>query len=794
METTLQYRPTSSAAVAAAISTPGVSSGGQSENDQPISPYKHPEARHWADYPREYAVLTHQKRKALEARTLLAFEEERSSLASEIRADALRRAANSRLHSTPSSPAVSAPTGASTSAATAAPPAEITEAATLEPPAAWRGSKMPDAKTSATIQSSTGHAAEAIDRAQSATDTDGGYKGESVYEGDDGVGIALLRGASYERDRGFTGKSISARSEPATAVTTRVNSTQAALARAAAARTATAQAAWAQPALAQPTVPQALLLLESPPHVPAPLSPQSPRDDDDDGHGFSFNGRVRVGVYVPTRRADGSFDWVRRKSDPPPPAHPLVRELLLGGRVARTTMREEAIAAAAGARCAAAVMEEVLVILRAEVVSSRQKSRYPVSQLKWSTSQLRCDAAEAATRAVANAAAVAASAAIPAGMPTLAPTCSVWDSPQPWTELHRSSPLLRTERGDSSADPQRWKKVHAQTAPVRIAPQELPLWPSPLAEPTARVMEWFINLPRTLGLTLEQLPRPPTAAVAVKEPTTRQAFQSPSDGRQFRQSPPDGRQFRQSPPDGRQFRRRMESAADDLQAAEAGPLHEDNEAEEVDVKNGLTSAELMLRGHRSNERGEYAAARVHFQRAYERSHSVAAQLSAANMALKAHEPRLAAYEYEQLLLRADLPEVLRARAAEKLIESEAAVENELPATAPWDSRMTWQERLLAPVDAVLKTYAPPRRSTVAAAHLPDDAPSSRFGWSAIRTPVELTSMREPSQPPHALELWQRSSLPPTTGSTAEHGRRLVSYPYRGVRLPAHLSAWQTHAH
>jgi len=94
MKTTLQYRPTSSAAVAAAISTPGVSSGGQSENDQPISTYKHPEPRHRADYPREYAVLTQQQRKALEARTLLAFEEESFSLASKIRADALRRAAN----------------------------------------------------------------------------------------------------------------------------------------------------------------------------------------------------------------------------------------------------------------------------------------------------------------------------------------------------------------------------------------------------------------------------------------------------------------------------------------------------------------------------------------------------------------------------------------------------------------------------------------------------------------------------------------------------------------------------
>jgi len=782
MKTTLQYRPTSSAAVAAAISTPGVSSGGPSENDQPISTYKHPEPRHRADYPREYAVLTQQQRKALEARTLLAFEEESFSLASKIRADALRRAANSRLHSPPSSPAVTAPTGASTSTATAAQPAAMTEVT-----AASRGSKMTDAKTSATIQSSTGHADEAIDRAQSTTNTDGGYEGESVYEGDDGASIAISRGASYERGRGFTGKSISARSQPATAVNMRANAAQAALARAAAGRTATAQAAWTQPALAQPAVPQALLLLESPPHVPAP---QSPRNDVDDGRGLSCNGRVRAGVYVPTRRADGSFDWVRRKSDPPPPARPLVRELLLDGRVARTTMLEgttmleEAIASAAGARCAAAVVEEVLGSLRAEEASSRQKSEYPASQLKWSTSQLRCEAAEAATRAVANAAAVAASAGIPACTTTPAPTCSVWDSPQPWTELHQSSPLLRMERGGSAADSKRWKKVHAQTALVRIAPQELPLWPSPLAEPSARVMEWFINLPRILELTLQQLPRPPTAAVAVKEPTTRQAFQSPFNGRQFRQSPPDGRQFR----------RRMESVADDLQAAEVGPLHEkDDETEEVDAKNGLTTAELMLRGHQSNERGEYAAARVHFQCAYERSHSVAAQLSAANMALKAHEPRLAAYEYEQVLLRADLPEVLRAQAAEKLIQSEAAVENELPATAPWDSRMTWQERLLAPADAVLKTYAPPRRSTVAAAYLPDDAPSSRFGWSAIRTPVQLTSMREPSQPPHALEQWQRSSLPPTTGSAAEHGRQIVSYPYRGVRLPAHLSAWQAHA-
>ena len=59
-----------------------------------------------------------------------------------------------------------------------------------------------------------------IDRSQPATDTDTGYEGESGYDGDDGVDGAISRGASYERGRGFAGKSISVRSQPATAVST----------------------------------------------------------------------------------------------------------------------------------------------------------------------------------------------------------------------------------------------------------------------------------------------------------------------------------------------------------------------------------------------------------------------------------------------------------------------------------------------------------------------------------------------------------------------------------------------
>jgi len=56
-----------------------------------------------------------------------------------------------------------------------------------------------------------------------------------------------------------------------------------------------------------------------PPLPPALLLPNAP----DGSRSLSSNGRVRAGVYVPTRRADGGFNWLRQNSGPPLPALPV---------------------------------------------------------------------------------------------------------------------------------------------------------------------------------------------------------------------------------------------------------------------------------------------------------------------------------------------------------------------------------------------------------------------------------------------------------------------------------------
>eukprot|EP00900_Chrysochromulina_parva_P014690 jgi/Chrpa1/23221/Chrysochromulina_OHIO_Genome00011452-RA len=56
-----------------------------------------------------------------------------------------------------------------------------------------------------------------------------------------------------------------------------------------------------------------------PPLPPALLLPNAP----DGSRSLSSNGRVRAGVYVPTRRANGGFDWLRQNSGPPLPALPV---------------------------------------------------------------------------------------------------------------------------------------------------------------------------------------------------------------------------------------------------------------------------------------------------------------------------------------------------------------------------------------------------------------------------------------------------------------------------------------
>ena len=204
------------------------------------------------------------------------------------------------------------------------------------------------------------------------------------------------------------------------------------------------------------------------------------------------------------------------------------------------------------------------------------------------------------------------------------------------------------------------------------------------------------------------------------------------------------------------------------------------------------AAACMRRGHRCNERGEYPAARRHFQDAFACRPSVAAQASAANMALKAQEPSLAAYEYEQLLLRSDLTEGLRTTLAAKLLDAEAAIQQQALSTALLDENVPWQTRLLAPKTALLEALPQPkRRSSVAAAHEPDAPPPSSHGFMALRT-QPLETAPAPSLPLHELEIWQRRQLPPTAPGTSA-GAALVTYVFRGVQHASHLRAWQQRA-
>ena len=174
--------------------------------------------------------------------------------------------------------------------------------------------------------------------------------------------------------------------------------------------------------------------------------------------------------------------------------------------------------------------------------------------------------------------------------------------------------------------------------------------------------------------------------------------------------------------------------------------------------------------------------------------TAATQLSAANMALKAGDPQLAAYEYEQALLRSDLPDGMRSKAAARLLEAEAAIKRQALESVPWhDERLPWHERLLASETTLLAKFPEPkRRSIVAAAHEPDALPRSRHGFTPLRTSIDEAAP-PPSLPLHELEVWQKRALAPSTAAPASAGGAAVSYPWRGVRLASHLREWQVRA-
>ena len=199
-------------------------------------------------------------------------------------------------------------------------------------------------------------------------------------------------------------------------------------------------------------------------------------------------------------------------------------------------------------------------------------------------------------------------------------------------------------------------------------------------------------------------------------------------------------------------------------------------------------AELMAAGHLANDRKDYLAARLNFQACYELgAHPVVAQLSAANMALKMKEPAVAVFEYQQVLLRQDLPAPLRLKAVTKLLTAAIALKRaehqntwKLPSSFDDIPKLLqqpkWYEAILPPSDADLMSTLDVYDAPIA----PPVTPKALGARSAV-TPIR-TVRRETysSMPAVSLQAWQRRLLPVSEGG---------AYPSSGVADIRHGAPW-----
>ena len=111
------------------------------------------------------------------------------------------------------------------------------------------------------------------------------------------------------------------------------------------------------------------------------------------------------------------------------------------------------------------------------------------------------------------------------------------------------------------------------------------------------------------------------------------------------------------------------------------------------AKQASAERELMRIGHAENAAGDFAAARLNFQAAFELGGGkVEAQLSAANMAYKMGETELACFEYQQILKRADLAAWHRGRVVQKLQTASTTMHRAAEADVPYVS-MEWLLKL-----------------------------------------------------------------------------------------------------
>lgn len=258
--------------------------------------------------------------------------------------------------------------------------------------------------------------------------------------------------------------------------------------------------------------------------------------------------------------------------------------------------------------------------------------------------------------------------------------------------------------------------------------------------------------------------------------------------------------------------------------------------------------EHMRDGFAANQKGDCVLARSAFVRAFEKSHSVEAQLSAvrahasaapllsslvprarwrnatslylavsqslsrargapcpcphpspstlspparaqANMALKLREPRLAEYEYQQILLRTDLTAALRQACIEKLSRAAVAlaeVEHEaMYADRPWLERLFSDDPALLPDRVTLLG----RSTSFDATHVSAPPEQSKHGLTALATPRRKSSLlladsEASSMSPHELARWQADAL---LRSESEGGTGAASA-YRMLMLLALLVA------